>query len=51
MRKTPSLRMMLNSNELDFIYEAHNAINAKIVEEAGCRGRKKGEKYLRCSLL
>ena len=38
MRKTSALRMMLNSTELDFICEAHNAISAKIVEEAGFNG-------------
>lgn len=40
--KTPSraarLRAMLQSNELEFILEAHNGISARIVEEAGFKG-------------
>jgi ABC-type Fe3+/spermidine/putrescine transport system ATPase subunit len=35
MRKTYALRMMLNSTELNFICEAHNAISAKIVKLEG----------------
>jgi phosphoenolpyruvate phosphomutase len=37
-RKTTAFRQLLNSNELEFLLEAHNGITAKIVEEAGFRG-------------
>jgi phosphoenolpyruvate phosphomutase len=36
--KAQQLRDMLNSNELEFIMEAHNGLSAKIVEEAGFKG-------------
>lgn len=38
MKKTTQLRKMLQSNELEFLMEAHNGISAKIAEEAGFRG-------------
>jgi phosphoenolpyruvate phosphomutase len=38
MRKSTKLRSMLNSTETEFILEAHNAISARIVEEAGFHG-------------
>ncbi len=36
--KTRQLRNMLQSNQLEFIMEAHNGISARIVEEAGFKG-------------
>ena len=36
--KTKQLRGLLESNELEFILEAHNGISAKIVEQAGFKG-------------
>ena len=33
--KSSQLRTMLNSNQLEFIMEAHSGLSAKIVEEAG----------------
>jgi phosphoenolpyruvate phosphomutase len=38
MKKTTQLRNMLQSNELEFLMEAHNGISAKIAEEAGFKG-------------
>lgn len=38
MKKTTQLRSMLQSNELEFLMEAHNGISAKIAEEAGFKG-------------
>jgi phosphoenolpyruvate phosphomutase len=38
MRKTTRLRSLINSSELELIMEAHNALSAKIVEEAGFKG-------------
>ncbi|MFA6236723.1 MAG: phosphoenolpyruvate mutase [Bacteriovorax sp.] len=38
VRKTTQLRNMLNSNELEFLMEAHNGMSAKIAEEAGFKG-------------
>ncbi|UJF33221.1 phosphoenolpyruvate mutase [Paenibacillus hexagrammi] len=38
MKKTTQLKQMLNSNELEFIMEAHNGLSARIVEEAGFKG-------------
>ena len=38
MKKTEKLRALLNSNELEFIIEAHNGLSAKIAEEAGFKG-------------
>lgn len=38
MKKTTELRRMLQSNELEFLMEAHNGISAKIAEEAGFKG-------------
>lgn len=37
-RKTTQLKEMLQSNELEFIMEAHNGLSAVIVEEAGFKG-------------
>eukprot|EP01101_Sappina_pedata_P010756 TRINITY_DN685_c0_g1_i1.p2 TRINITY_DN685_c0_g1~~TRINITY_DN685_c0_g1_i1.p2 ORF type:complete len:314 (-),score=188.00 TRINITY_DN685_c0_g1_i1:157-1098(-) len=36
--KAKKLRSLLESNELEFIMEAHNGLSAKIVEEAGFKG-------------
>src|SRR6188768_2633250 len=36
--KATMFRQMLQSNELEFILEAHNGLSAKIVEEAGFKG-------------
>jgi len=38
MKKTTAFKNMLQSNELEFILEAHNGLSAKIVEEAGFKG-------------
>ncbi len=38
LRKTTQLRRMLESDQLEFIMEAHNGLSAKIVEEAGFKG-------------
>lgn len=38
MKKTAQLRNMINSKQLELIMEAHNALSAKIVEEAGFNG-------------
>lgn len=38
MKKTTQLRNLINSKPLEFIMEAHNALSAKIVEEAGFKG-------------
>ena len=38
MKKTTQLRNMLQSNDLEFIMEAHNGISAIIAEEAGFKG-------------
>ncbi|PTM58943.1 phosphoenolpyruvate mutase [Desmospora activa] len=38
MKKTAKLRKMIQTNNLDFIMEAHNGLSAKIVEEAGFNG-------------
>lgn len=38
MKKTSQLRSLINSKQLEFIMEAHNALSAKIVEEAGFKG-------------
>lgn len=37
-KKSTQLRSMLQSNELEFLMEAHNGISAKIAEEAGFKG-------------
>jgi phosphoenolpyruvate phosphomutase len=37
-RKSVQFRALLNSNNLEFICEAHNGLSAKIVEEAGFKG-------------
>ena len=37
-RKTTQFRQLLNSGRLEFLMEAHNALSARIVEEAGFRG-------------
>lgn len=38
LRKTTQLKQMLQSDQLEFIMEAHNGLSAKIVEEAGFKG-------------
>lgn len=38
IKKTTQFRQMLQSNELEFIMEAHNGLSAKIAEEAGFKG-------------
>jgi phosphoenolpyruvate phosphomutase len=38
LKKTTQFRRLLNSNELEFLLEAHNGITAKIGEEAGFKG-------------
>lgn len=38
MKKTTQLRNLITSKPLEFIMEAHNALSAKIVEEAGFKG-------------
>ena len=38
MTKTAQFRELLNSKELDFLCEAHNALSARIAEEAGFKG-------------
>ena len=38
IKKTTQFRSLLNSENLEFIMEAHNGISAKIVEEAGFKG-------------
>ncbi|SFA77888.1 MULTISPECIES: phosphoenolpyruvate mutase [unclassified Bacillus (in: firmicutes)] len=38
MKKTTQLRNMINSDQLELIMEAHNALSAKIVESAGFKG-------------
>jgi phosphoenolpyruvate phosphomutase len=38
MRKTTQLKKLLESQQLEFLMEAHNGISAKIAEEAGFKG-------------
>ncbi|MBK3494842.1 phosphoenolpyruvate mutase [Viridibacillus sp. YIM B01967] len=38
MKKTTQLKNMLQSNNLEFIMEAHNGLSAKIVENTGFKG-------------
>ncbi len=38
INKTTQLKKMLESNELEFLMEAHNGLSSKIVEEAGFKG-------------
>lgn len=38
MNKTTQFKQMLNSNQLEFIMEAHNGLSARIVEETGFKG-------------
>jgi phosphoenolpyruvate phosphomutase len=38
MRKTTQLRTLLQSDQTEFILEAHNGLSARIVEEAGFKG-------------
>jgi phosphoenolpyruvate phosphomutase len=38
MKKTSQLKQIINSQNLDFIMEAHSGLSAKIVEEAGFKG-------------
>ena len=37
-KKTTQLKQMLQSDQLEFIMEAHNGLSARIVEEAGFKG-------------
>ena len=37
-KKTTQFRQLLGSGQLEFLMEAHNALSARIVEEAGFRG-------------
>ena len=37
-KKTTQFKQMLQSNQVEFIMEAHNGLSAKIVEEAGFKG-------------
>jgi len=38
MKKTRQFRKLLQSDQLEFICEAHNALSARVVEEAGFKG-------------
>lgn len=38
MKKTTQFKQLLQSNQLEFLMEAHNGLSAKIVEEAGFKG-------------
>ncbi|MBI3336879.1 phosphoenolpyruvate mutase [Candidatus Peregrinibacteria bacterium] len=38
MKKTTQFRELLHSHELEFLCEAHNALSARIAEEAGFKG-------------
>ncbi|GJM30392.1 MAG: phosphoenolpyruvate mutase [Cyclobacteriaceae bacterium] len=38
LKKTTQFKNMINSNELEFIMEAHSGLSAKIVEEQGFKG-------------
>jgi phosphoenolpyruvate phosphomutase len=38
LRKTTQLKQLLQSDQLEFIMEAHNGLSARIVEEAGFKG-------------
>lgn len=38
LKKTTQLKQMLQSDQLEFIMEAHNGLSGKIVEEAGFKG-------------
>ncbi len=38
LKKTTQLKQMLQSDELEFIMEAHNGLSARIVEETGFKG-------------
>lgn len=38
MKKTTQLRQLIESNQLEMLMEAHNALSAKIVEDAGFKG-------------
>lgn len=38
LKKTTKLKQMLQSDQLEFIMEAHNGLSARIVEEAGFKG-------------
>lgn len=38
LRKTTQLKQLLQSDQLEFILEAHNGLSARIVEEAGFKG-------------
>ncbi len=38
IKKSTQLKKLIQSNELEFIMEAHNGLSAKIVEETGFRG-------------
>jgi len=38
MKKTTQFRTLLKSDRLEFICEAHDALSARVVEEAGFKG-------------
>ncbi len=38
IKKTTQFKQMLQSNQVEFLMEAHNGLSAKIVEEAGFKG-------------
>src|SRR3569833_936357 len=38
MKKTSKLRNLINSQQLEFLMEAHNGLSARIVEETGFKG-------------
>ena len=38
IRRTTQLKQMFQSNELEYLMEAHNGLSAKIVEEVGFKG-------------
>jgi phosphoenolpyruvate phosphomutase len=38
MKKTSQLKHLINSQNLEFLMEAHNGLSAKIVEETGFKG-------------
>jgi phosphoenolpyruvate phosphomutase len=38
LKKTTQLKQMIQSDQLEFIMEAHNGVSARIVEEAGFKG-------------
>ncbi len=44
--KSKQLRNLLESNQLEFLLEAHNGISAKLVEEAGFKGISIGQSVI-----